>query len=90
MKPQYLEKVIYVDDLKLVNKSLEGLKGKLEACKKLLDSRLRVNVKNKKMMVSNDKARKVTGEEKFACKVCSKIVGSNSILRQFYKHWIHK
>lgn len=39
IKPQYLEKVIYVDDLKLVNKSLEGLKGKLEACKKLLDSK---------------------------------------------------
>ena len=42
------------------------------------------------MMISGENAGKVTIKGKFLCAVCRKDVGSNSILCQFCRCWVHK
>ena len=42
------------------------------------------------MLISSENAAKVTGEGKFPCAVCKNRVGSNSILCQFCRCWVHK
>ena len=50
--------MFYVDVLTLISKSLEGLKGILEAWTGTLESKkLRVNVKMKKIIISRDRKK---------------------------------
>ena len=71
--------------------SPQGLNWNSEASNRTLQSKgLKVNVKKTKAKVSNEKARKVKKQEKFPCTKCRKGVGSNSILCQFFKCWVHK
>ena len=51
---------------------------------------MRVNVKKTKMMIRSKNAVKVTIDGKFPCAVCRKGVGSNFILCQFCRCWLHK
>ena len=77
----FLEELLYADDLALVSKALEGLKGGLEAWKGALESEgLRGKAKT---MISSENDGKVTIEDKFPCAVCRKEEGSNSIPCQF-------
>ena len=53
------EELLYDDDFALVNETLEGMKGRLEAWKGALKSeRLRVNVKKTKIMISSENVGK--------------------------------
>ena len=64
---------------------LEGLKGRLEAWKRALESNgLRVNVKTKINIA------KVTVEGNVPCAICKKDMGINVILCQFCRCWQHK
>ena len=86
-----LEKLLYADNVTLFSKTLEGLKGKLETWKRVLESKwLRVNVKKTKMMIRSKNAVKVTIDGKFPCAVYRKGLGSNFILCQFCRCWLHK
>ena len=44
----------------------------------------------KTKMISDKNAGKVSIEEKIPCAVCRNGVGSNSILSQFCRCWVHK
>ena len=43
-----------------------------------------------KLMIGSEILGKVTENGKFSCAVCSKGVGSSSILCQFFQNWVHK
>ena len=77
----------------LVSETVEGLNGRLKACKGALESKgLGVNVNKTKMMISceNVGTGKVALEGKFPCAVYRKGVGSNSILCQFCRCLVDK
>ena len=84
----FSEELLYADDLALVSKTLEDLKGGLEAWKGALESE---GLKGKtKTIISSENDGKVTIEDKFPHAVCRKEEGSNSILWQFWTCWVHK
>ena len=75
----------------VISETLEDLKGKMKAWKAALEIKeVRVNVKETKIMISSENARKVAIECKFPCAVCKKGSGSNSILSLFWSCWVHK
>lgn len=75
----------------LVSKTLEGLKGRLETWKGVLESKgLTGNVEMTKTIISSENSVKDTVEGKFPCAVCRKGVHSNSILCQFCGCWVNK
>ena len=60
----------YPDDLTLASETLEGLKRRLEAWKRVLESKgLRVNFRRMKIMINKENTRKVTMGDKFPCTV---------------------
>ena len=70
---------------------LEVMKGKLEAWEGALMSKgLRVNDKRTKIIINGENAGKTTEKGKFPCAVSRKGGGSNSILYQFRRCWVHK
>ena len=72
----------------LVNKTLAGMKGRLEASEEVSKG-LTGNVKKTKMLISSENARKVTYGDKFLGAVYRKAVRSKYILCQFCTHWLH-
>lgn len=63
----------------VLNKSPEGLKGKLEAGKGAPESKgLRVTVKMTNLMISGEEAREDQKGWKFPCTACRKGVGTSS------------
>ena len=85
------EKLLYAEHLTLFTDSLEHLKGRLEAWKRILESKaLRSNAKKTKKMIISEINRKVTEEGKFPGAVCRKSIDINSILCKFYRCWVHK
>ena len=84
------EELLYADDLALVSETIEGLKGKLESWKQVLESGgLRVNLGKTKVMVSGCDVGKVREQGKYPCGVCHKGVGVNSVYCHSCKHWVH-
>ena len=74
----------------LVSETLEGLKGRLEAWKGAFESKgLRVKVKTK-MIIGSESTGKVIMQAKFPRAASRKRVGSNSILCQLSRCWVHK
>ena len=58
--------MLSANDLLLVNETLEGLKGRLKAWNRVLESK---GLRLTKMMISRENARKVTMENRFPCAV---------------------
>ena len=66
IRPVCPEELVYAEDLTLVSKTCQGLKGRLKAWKGAVESKgLTVNVKTTKIMINSENAGKVTMEDKF-------------------------
>ena len=69
MRSKCLENLLNTGDLTLINKSIQKLKGKLDAAQGLMQSKeLRMIVKNTEIF-RKEKTRKVTNEGKFKVQV---------------------
>lgn len=83
--------LLYADDLVISANSIVELTERLKLWKDNLEEKgLRVNMKKTKIMHSRREASKSTDSSKWPCGVCSKGVGSNSILCSQCNQWIHK
>ena len=82
---------MYADDLVLIAESEEELRQKLTIWKSTLEAKgLKVNVNKTEVMFGGRGSKAAVGHVKYPCSVCSKGVGSNSILCGICKKWVHK
>ena len=83
--------LLYADDLVLMAESEEELRQKLAIWKSTLEAKgLKVNVNKTKVMFGGRGSKAAIGHVKYPCSVCSKGVGSNSVLCGICKKWVHK
>ena len=83
--------MLYADDLVIIAETLEELRIRYNTWKDSMESKgLRVNLAKTKIMISGvGKGPTFTSGEN-PCGVCSKGVGTNSILCTNCNHWVHK
>ena len=83
--------LLYSDDLVISAETEEGLKMKLNKWKTEMEAKgVRVNLGKTKIMVSGVNLQTLKDSGKYACSVCRKDVGSNSIYCAGCSHWVHK
>ena len=82
--------LLYADDLALIAETEEELLEKIRRWKLGMEGKgLKVNMAKTKVMVCRRDAGQVEERGKYPCSVCHKGVGSNSILCQQCKKWVH-
>ena len=80
----------YLDDLVIMDQSLDGLLNQFCTWKDSFDSkRLRVNMSKTKILASNPLIERQVNPSKYPCCLCKKGVGSNSIFCHLSKSEIH-
>ena len=83
--------LLYADDLVLIAESMEELVGKFTKWKDGIECKgLKVNMKKTKVLVSSPVGVPAISSGTWPCSVCRKGVGSNSILCNTCKHWVHE
>ena len=84
-------KLLYADDLVIVDETLEGLLSRLRSWKTEMEGKgLRVNTDQTKIMISGLNMHSLRDSGNFPCGVCRTGVGNNSIFCGSCSHWIHK
>ena len=83
--------LLYADDLALLAKSERELMEKIRTWRVQMEKKgLRVNMEKTKVMRCQTQSVQVEASGRYPCGVCKKGVGTNSILCQVCKKWIHK
>ena len=83
--------LLYADDLVLLAKSERELMEKIRTWRVQMEKKgLRVNMEKTKVMRCQTQSVQVEASGRYPCGVCKKGVGTNSILCQVCKKWIHK
>ena len=81
---------LYADDLVIIAESLEECVRRLLTWKEAMEKKLRVNAGKTKIMICGKGLDLLQSSGEFSCAVCRSGVGSNSIICNCCKHWVHK
>ena len=82
---------MYADDLVVIAETEEDLIKRLNEWKNNVENRgMRVNVNKTKVMISGERQKPVQKAARWACGVCGRGVGSNSIQCTSCHKWGHK
>ena len=82
---------LYADDLVIIAESLEECVWRLLTWKEAMKEKgLRINAGKTKIMICGTGLDLLQSSDEFPCAVCRTGVGSNSIICNGCKHWVHK